>query len=360
MADRTVRVLLVVGETAGGIGRHVAQLAERLGRNGVTAAVCGPRSALDMVGQPPGVGLEPLGVSGMRPDALLAARRRLRSLARGFDVVHAHGLRAGAVAAARPRRTALVVTWHNAALVRGTARIAHDALSRYVARAADLTLGASPDLTAAARQAGARDARDTFVVAPPLPSPSRSRDVVRAELHVGSEPMVLAVGRLQAQKRLDVLIDAAARWDASGLGPAVVVAGSGPDEAGLRSRARDKGARVRFLGARSDISDLLHAADVMALPSEWEARSLVAQEALRAGVPLVTTSVGGLPDLVGDAAVLVPVGDVAALREALQRLVADQGLRRQLADAGRARAATWPTIDESVARLAATYRELVG
>jgi glycosyltransferase involved in cell wall biosynthesis len=140
----------------------------------------------------------------------------------------------------------------------------------------------------------------------------------------------------------------------------VIIAGAGPDEAALRDRARARKSWVRFVGARHDIADLLLAADVVALPSQWEARSLVAQEALRAGVPLVTTPVGGLPDLVGDAGLFVPVGDVDALRAALQRLDADDDLRRQLAEAGRARAGTWPSIDASVADLVTTYRDLAG
>jgi glycosyltransferase involved in cell wall biosynthesis len=86
----------------------------------------------------------------------------------------------------------------------------------------------------------------------------------------------------------------------------------------------------------------------------------VAQEALRAGVPLVTTPVGGLPDLVGDAGVFVPVGDAAALGEALDRVLADRALATRLTEAGRAQAARWPSVDEAVADLAATYRGVLG
>lgn len=359
MADRRVRVLLVVGETAGGIGRHVAVLAEQLGRHGIVAAVCGPVSALEVVGRPSGVDLEPLPALRPRPDLFLSARRRLHRLARGFDIVHAHGLRAGAVAAARPRHTPLVVTWHNAPLVRGLARTAHDGLSRYVARAADLTLGASPDLTAAALVAGARQARDTFVVAPPLPA-SRPRAEVRAELGVGDRPMVLGIGRLQAQKRFDVLVSAAASWRDRQDAPLVVIAGDGPDAAALAEQTTAAGAPVRLIGSRADIADLLGAADVLALPSSWEARSLVAQEAMRGGVPLVTTAVGGLPDLVGDAALLVPVGDAPALARAITQVLADAALARDLIERARRRSQAWPDVDTAVAELAATYRQLVG
>ncbi|HVU61735.1 MAG TPA: glycosyltransferase family 4 protein [Mycobacteriales bacterium] len=355
MAD-PLRLLLVVGETTGGIGRHVRVLAERLPGFGFEVVVAGPASALAAVGEPAGVVSHEVPIG--RP---WAARRALRPLLAGVDVAHAHGIQAGAVTAATRRGSgpALLVTWHNAVLVTGLRRVAHRLASRYAARGADLTLGASPDLTVAARVAGARDARDTFVVAPPMPAASRPRSAVRADLGVGERPVVLAVGRLQAQKRLDVLVAAAARWRPDADAPVVVIAGSGPDATALRAQAAASGAEVRLLGARDDVPDLFAAADVVALPSVWEARSLVAQEALRAGVPLVTTPVGGLPDLVGDAAVMVPVGDAVALGAALDELIADEGLRRSLADAGRARAATWPTLDAAVEELATAYRDLV-
>ncbi|HEX3706253.1 MAG TPA: glycosyltransferase family 4 protein [Mycobacteriales bacterium] len=359
MAERRLRVLLVAGETDGGIGRHVAELARLLGDHGVAATVCGPGSALAAVGESPGVELHEL-AGGSDPVALLSARRTVGSLARDVDVVHAHGLRAGIVAGGRAASTPLVVTWHNAPLVTGAARVAHAAASRYVARRATLVLGASEDLTELARRYGADEARTTFVVAPALAPASRSREEVRAELGIGSRPMVLAVGRLQAQKRLDVLVAAAARWAGQSAGPVVAIAGSGPDEAMLRSMAAERDAPVVLLGARDDVADLLSAADVVALPSAWEARSLVAQEALRAGVPLVTTPVGGLPDLIGDAGILVPAGDSDALGEAIDRVLAEKSLGRTLSQAGQRQASTWPTAEAAVAELAATYLSLVG
>lgn len=117
---------------------------------------------------------------------------------------------------------------------------------------------------------------------------------------------------------------------------------------------------VRLVGRRDDITELLAAADIAVLPSRWEARSLLAQEALRLGVPLVATAVGGVPELVGDAALLVPYGDAEALAAAVVRLLADPEARRALAAAGRAQAESWPTEDETVAQVLAVYDELAG
>src|SRR6185312_283272 len=86
VADQPIRVLLVVGETAGGIGRHVGLLAAQLGHHGVAAAVCGPATALAAVGEPAGVGRELLAIGTSRPDAVLRARHRMRTLVRGFEL----------------------------------------------------------------------------------------------------------------------------------------------------------------------------------------------------------------------------------------------------------------------------------
>lgn len=115
---------------------------------------------------------------------------------------------------------------------------------------------------------------------------------------------------------------------------------------------------MRLLGRRRDAAQLLAAADLAVLPSRWEARSLLAQEALRAGVPLVATAVGGVPELVGDAGVLVPYGDAAALATAVADLLSDPARRSGLAAAGRAQAATWPSEDDTVAQILSIYDEL--
>ena len=90
--------------------------------------------------------------------------------------------------------------------------------------------------------------------------------------------------------------------------------------------------------------DLLAAADLAVVTSDWEARQLFAQEALHAGVPLVATAVGGLPELVGDAAVLVPAGDVDAVDTAVARPARRPGrAATSCGAAARPRGRDWPT-----------------
>lgn len=104
--------------------------------------------------------------------------------------------------------------------------------------------------------------------------------------------------------------------------------------------------------------ELLAAADLVVLPSRWEARSLIAQEALRAGVPLVATDTGGTRELVGRAAELVRYGDAAALARTVLALLADPARRDALAAAGRAQAAGWPSENDTVTQVLSVYDEL--
>jgi glycosyltransferase involved in cell wall biosynthesis len=169
--------------------------------------------------------------------------------------------------------------------------------------------------------------------------------------------VVLSVGRLHPQKRYDVLVEAAATWRDIRPVPAVLVAGSGPAYLPLAALISAVHAPITLLGHRHDVADLLEAADVAVVTSDWEARQLFAQEALRAGVPLVATAVGGLPDLVGDAALLVPPGNVAAVSEAVRDLLGDEAKRADFRARGLQRAKTWPTEAVTVAQLAGIYAE---
>lgn len=354
-------VVLMLASSTGGVGQHVASLARGLAAGGATVTVCGPAATeeqFDFTGAgarfvPVEIPASPTPADGR---AVLAARR---VFAGPVDLVHAHGLRAGLVAAlARPRQP-LVVTWHNAVLATGVRGRVSRLAERVVARRARVALGASADLVERAARAGAADARPGAVAAPELPPPRRGRAAVRAEFGVApQQPLVLSVGRLHPQKRYDVLVDAAARWRDRRPAPAVLIAGSGPSYLQLAARVSAARAPVTLLGHRTDVADLLAAADLAVVTSDWEARQLFAQEALRAGVPLVATAVGGLPDLVGDAAVLVPPDDVDAVDRAVRELLDDDGRRADLAVRARAQAATWPTEADTLAAVTALYTEL--
>jgi len=361
-AAHGLRVALVLGSSTGGIGAHVRSLVLGLVARGVEVTVCCPPATAELFDYAgAGARVEPLDLPPGLDVRDLRAMRALRRflLPDPVDLIHAHGLRAGLAAGlARPSRLPLVVTWHNAVLGGGLRVRALRAAEAYVARTADVTLGASDDLVERARALGGRDVRLGVVAAPARSAPSRTPDEVREELEACGRPIVLSVGRLHPQKGYAGLVAAAARWRSLSPTPLVVIAGTGPAYRDLAAQISTERAPVTLLGHRADVPDLLSAADVAVVSSVWEARQLFAQEALAAGVPLVATRVGGLPGLVGDAALLVPPQDTDALDEAVRRLLGDPHLRATLAAAGRTRAATWPTEQDTLDQIAAVYAEL--
>ncbi|HEV2930603.1 MAG TPA: glycosyltransferase, partial [Propionibacteriaceae bacterium] len=222
----------------------------------------------------------------------------------------------------------------------------------------DLTLCASSDLVAEARRLGARQARLLSVAAPALPATSVSRNLARADLGLAeNDVLVLTVARLAPQKNLGLVLDvAAALRDRAELH--FVVAGEGPERPELERRISDERLPVTLLGHRDDLRSLLAAADLALLTSAWEARSLVAQEALLAGLPLVSTRVGGIAELVGEAAVLVGSGDAQAAALAVAALADDPAERARRRELGRRQAAAWPDEDQVVTELLAAYQEV--
>ncbi|WP_045742215.1 glycosyltransferase family 4 protein [Actinoplanes rectilineatus] len=355
-------VVLVLGSSTGGIGRHVASLARGLAAAGCRVLVCGPAATDEHFGlSTSGVDFAAVEIPADPGPQDSGAIRQLRKAIAGRDaeVIHAHGLRAAFVVSLARTGVPLVVTWHNAVLARGLKGQAGALLERIVARNADLTLGASEDLVERALALGAKSARLGPVAAPAMGAPRRTRAAVRAEFRLrGDTPLILSVGRLHPQKHYDLLVQGAARWRDLDPAPVVVVAGSGPSYMNLAQEASRLHAPLHLLGHRTDVPDLLLGADLAVITSDWEARQLFAQEALRAGVPLITTAVGGLPGLVGDAAVQIPPRDLDALDTAVRDLLGDPRRRADYAARGPRQAATWPDEPAVVDDVRSAYAEI--
>lgn len=359
-----IDVSLVLATSTGGVGQHVRSIAALLTERGHRVRVAGAAATEDLFRfTAAGAMFTPVEIStNLNPLADARAVAALRNALKGTDIVHAHGFRAGLVASLAKRAPVpLVVTWHNQLMATGIKYRILAAAEKAIARRAAITLGASEDLVARALQLGAPDARLAPVAAPTLASPHRDRAAVRAGLGLmADEPLLLSVGRLHPQKDYPTLIKAAATWRDLDPVPMVAIAGDGPARAQLTELITATGAPVRLLGRRSDIADLLAAADIALVTSVWEARQLFAQEALLAGVPLVATAVGGIPGLVGSAAMLVPPNDQPALDQAVRALLADPDRRAELAAAGKQQAVTWPTEADTTTQLEAIYTELLG
>ena len=390
-----------MGSAAGGVERHVREVSGLLAQAGCQVVVAAPAGA-DVVADD-AVTHVVMNLADRPQVSDVAVLRTVRRLARGADVVHAHGLRAGAVAVLAARsvrrrsRPGVVVTLHNLPVGSPMVRVVSSVLERTVARGAGICLGVSSDLVERVRLRGARHASRALVPAPPRPTPARTPAQVRADLGVGDDALlVLTVARLAPQKGLHLLVEAAAMLgdpcdgdpphcdpphsdasdsDASHSDPVPparcshlpdddrpvswVVAGDGPLRDELTAQIIATGAPVTLLGRRDDIADLMTACDVLCSTSVWEGQPLVVQEALQLGVPVVATDVGGTREVTGDAAVLVPYGDPRQLATALARLLACDSDRQVRAQASATQAARLPTASDVLAQLTATYNTLL-
>ena len=331
-------MLQVFGPSEGGIARHVAMVTEGLdGRDGLMVDIAGPPGLPVPMPKPIRELRIPSGLSGHG-----RARRRIASLvSEGYDVLHAHGLRAGIDSglAARNTETKVYLTVHNLVL----ADIAGSAKAFILKRAEPLavrlttrTFCASEQIAEHLRSVTPRYEDKIETLHAPVGEPPgvlRSRAEVRAELGLDElERLVVTAARLAPQKALHVMLEAVARLPED---VALAIVGSGPLEGDLKQQAASLGVdgRVKWLGFRSDVGDFIAAADVLCLSSVWEAVALAAQEAVLLEVPVVSTDVGGMRELITDgrSGRLVPKGDAKALARALEEVLDSPDLARDFA-----------------------------
>jgi glycosyltransferase involved in cell wall biosynthesis len=188
---------------------------------------------------------------------------------------------------------------------------------------------------------------------------------VREQLALGPETtMLLAVGRLARQKGLEHLIRATALLN-EGAHPkcCTVIVGEGElltklEQLACELRIADM---IRFAGFRTDVADLLSAADIVVLPSLWEGLSISLLEAMAAGKPIVTTSIPSNLEVTADghSAYLVPPGDAAALADAVRILARDPAAREHLGTAAQARFFAHYTEHRMVASYLQCYESLL-
>jgi len=272
-----------------------------------------------------------------------------------YSIVHTHTSKPGIVGTLAARLAGIPAVIHTVHLLpfhEETGRIATAAyvgVERLAARWCDRIVTVSDFQRDWALRAGIGRPEKIVSIPNGVPTqraqPRRSRAEVRAELGVGDAFMMLSTGRLAEQKGLEHLIRAAGLLRQDLPTAKIFLAGDGPLELELSRLVSDLGLEdmVALLGLRSDVGDLLAASDLVVLPSLWEGLSISLLEAMAAGKPVVTTTVGGNREVTndGETAVLVPPKDPASLAAAIRALVADRsrldelGRRGQEAQRGR-------------------------
>jgi glycosyltransferase involved in cell wall biosynthesis len=299
------------GEAA---GRFVADAVERLRAAGVSVDVVSPASFRHF-GIAYGHGIagnlreRPLRALAL-PAMLLAYLRAARRAAAEADLLHAHWLGSGAIAALCGKPYVVQLWGTDVELARRVRPVA-----RAVLRRARLVVCASSALAGAARSLGALEVRV-------IPG---GVDLPPDERREADPPQILFVGRLSPEKGILQLVEAAA-------GRKLVVAGDGP--------LRDRVPGALGFVPHEQLGTYYRQAAVVACPSLREGFGVACLEAMAHGVPVVASAVGGLLDLVvdGRTGLLVPPGDVPALRAALERLLGDHDLRTRLGREARERA----------------------
>lgn len=289
----------------------------------------------------------------------------------GFNVVHTHSSKAGVVgrvAARRARLPAIVHTSHGLPVNPDMGRPSRSALiaaERLASRAGHKVVAVS---TATARElVDLRLARPSQIEIIPsgvdlrrtaaAPSPEEARR--RLGLEPG-QPVLGWVGRHFPQKRPDQVVLAAREAVARVPDAAVVLAGDGPMLEETRAAVADE-PRIRVLGHRPDVETVYSAIDVMLLASAWEGLPRTVLEAEAAGVPVVSTDVNGIPEIVihGENGWLAPPGEWGRLGEAAAWLLADGPLRQRMSRSARRRITEFYSAGHMVDATAALYETML-
>jgi glycosyltransferase involved in cell wall biosynthesis len=206
--------------------------------------------------------------------------------------------------------------------------------------------------------------RTLFIPIGIRPSPPPGGRDVRAELSIEpGAPVIGVVGLLRPQKAHHVLLRATALLAREWPSIQVLLVGDGPERAALERLAREFGVqdKVRFLGYRPDVPDVLRALNIAVCCSDFEGSPAAVLEYMDAGLPVVATSVGGIPDLIepGLHGLLVPAGDSGALAEALAELLRDPERGREMGARGQERRRAEFDLDVMIHRLEDLYYELL-
>ncbi|HWG35118.1 MAG TPA: glycosyltransferase family 4 protein [Gemmatimonadaceae bacterium] len=341
MTRRIVVLHVAAPSRVGGLERVVADLSSRQAANGTNVHVVG---VFDNAGDA-AFFCQPLSANGVRAHAIVLPRRayvRERSALRSFyrsiapDVVHTHGYHSDVIASRLARRLNIptVATVHGFTGGGWRNRL-YERLQVRALRSVDTVVAVSRPLGELLRRRGVARARIRVIqnawASRRGPYP---RTAARLLLGIQHDAFCVGwVGRLSHEKGADVLVDAVVHLPTDIV---VSIIGGGREREALEIRAQKLGvaSRIRWHGALDDAAQLMGAFDVVALSSRTEGTPMVLFEAIAAGVPVIATNVGGIPDVITDeTGTIVPPEDSLALASAIARVRNDPGAASDFASA---------------------------
>ena len=350
--------------TVGGFQRHLAQLAPGLVERGFDTEVIALREEGRFADELRAHGV-PTSTAGLRSRIdVIGMRRAVRLAARQLRIVVTQSVDAHLVGAATARRTGgLHVALEHGGQERLRAMPLHHRLAyRRFAPRVDHAVSISTSQVPAMIEVGYASQRISVIPnGVPDQVAGRSRTETRTDLGFGDDNFVVGlVATLRPEKRVRLFIDAVLAAAAQEPTVRGFVAGAGPDlELVRRGAASSKGVVVA-LGERSDIPDLIAAADLVVLTSSAECLPLVILEAMAAARPVVATDVGGVGELIrsGETGIVVAADDFDGLVAAIVGLGRDRGRAASLGRAARESYERDFTADKMIDRYAALFAEL--
>jgi glycosyltransferase involved in cell wall biosynthesis len=261
------------------------------------------------------------------------------------SILHAHCFDPTLVGlmAARIARVPFVFTRHHTNHNLRLGKRWHTRVDAWCGRHADMVIAASEAtkriMVDAERVPEAR-IETVYYGIDPLAEPClESVQQLRRDLGLGDQAVCLVLARLHEEKGQYVLFESLEKLGSRAAAPVVLLVGEGPHRAGMQAEVRRRGLErvVRFLGHRGDIPQLIALSTVVVLPSLAESFPFALLETMSLGKAIVASTVGGIPELVGDAGLLVRPGDPQSLAEAISQVLEDSALARSLGEAGRRR-----------------------
>jgi N-acetyl-alpha-D-glucosaminyl L-malate synthase BshA len=375
-SGRALKIGITCYPSVGGSGILASALGEELARRGHEAHFISYERPFRLPANAPRLFFHPVAINDYGlfkyPDYTLPLSVKMAEVSRdfGLDVLHVHYAVPHATAAILAQsmlppasRPKVVTTLHGTDTTLLGRDVGYGPAIRHALDRSDAVTTVSEYLR--------KETQDLLSVSRPIevihnffePRPvSRPREDVRHELGIGSEAMVLHASNLRPPKRIDVLLESAARIRPRDSFKLVVLAGASFSPFAGEVRRLGLSDRVVVRENISEVEDYLQAADIGLFTSELESFCLSILEAMCFSCPSVATAVGGIPEVVqsGRSGLLLPPGDAEGIARAVESLIGNPGLRSELGAAARRRARELFSAEVIVSRYVELYRKVCG